>query len=93
MKKIFALKKRQIMKKACSVAYPLTQYKNRPGIFMWHHGRCGSTVLGKLLDQHPDINWRGEIFELYAVHGIEPLSVEEDIKYVRAIGSMSGLQR
>lgn len=32
-------------------------------IAMFHAGRCGSTVLGDLLNQHPKIFWDGEIFE------------------------------
>lgn len=34
-----------------------------PGIIaMFHIGRCGSTVLGNLLDQHEKIFWDGEIY-------------------------------
>ncbi len=29
-------------------------------VIMFHVGRSGSTVLGDLLDQHPEIDWRGE---------------------------------
>ncbi|MEO8444147.1 MAG: hypothetical protein ABI567_03965, partial [Gammaproteobacteria bacterium] len=29
----------------------------------FHIGRCGSTVLGDLLDQHPAVRWLGEIHE------------------------------
>lgn len=32
---------------------------------MFHLGRCGSTVLGQMLNQHPQIHWAGEIFEDY----------------------------
>jgi glycosyltransferase involved in cell wall biosynthesis len=32
-------------------------------IAMVHHGRCGSQVLGDLLDQHSQISWEGELFE------------------------------
>lgn len=31
-------------------------------IVMFHPGRCGSTVLGDLLNQHPQINWASEIY-------------------------------
>lgn len=31
-------------------------------VAMFHHGRCGSSVLGDLLDQHPAIRWDGEVF-------------------------------
>ncbi len=32
-------------------------------IAMIHHGRCGSQVLGDLLNQHSLISWDGELFE------------------------------
>lgn len=32
------------------------------GVVIWHIGRCGSTVLGTMLDQHPSIQWENEIF-------------------------------
>jgi len=32
-------------------------------IAMFHTGRCGSTVLGDMLGQHPDFFWASEIFE------------------------------
>ena len=34
----------------------------RTDIVMFHTGRCGSTVLGQMLNQHPAITWAGEIF-------------------------------
>lgn len=37
----------------------------RRGVAMFHTGRSGSTVLGKMLEQHPRIRWGGEIFEGY----------------------------
>ena len=33
------------------------------GVFMFHQGRCGSTVLSRLLDGHPRLTAFGEIFE------------------------------
>jgi len=30
-------------------------------VAMFHVGRCGSTVIGNLLDQHPKIYWDGEV--------------------------------
>lgn len=32
-------------------------------ICMLHLGRCGSTVVGSMLDQHPAIQWDGEVFD------------------------------
>lgn len=34
-----------------------------PGVFMFHQGRCGSTVVSLMLDQHPRIVAFGEVFE------------------------------
>lgn len=37
---------------------------NRLGnVAMLHAGRCGSSVVADLLDQHPDVWWAGELFE------------------------------
>ena len=36
----------------------------RPGnILIIHIGRCGSTVLGKMLNEHPMIYWASELYE------------------------------
>ena len=35
------------------------------GVVNWHIGRCGSSVLGSLLDQHPDVGYGNEIFSPY----------------------------
>lgn len=32
-------------------------------VLMVHPGRCGSSVLGSLLNQHPDVFWCGEMFQ------------------------------
>jgi hypothetical protein len=37
----------------------------RQHVAMFHIGRCGSQVLGEMLDQHPAIFWDGEIFQPY----------------------------
>ena len=35
----------------------------RPGaVALFHTGRCGSTVLTDLLDQHPEVSWDGETY-------------------------------
>jgi len=36
--------------------------KRKGSVLMIHVGRCGSTVIGNMLDQHPDIYWDGEIY-------------------------------
>ncbi len=33
----------------------------KPNVVMVHMGRSGSTVLGNLLDQHPDLHWDSEV--------------------------------
>lgn len=49
-------------------------------IAMFHTGRCGSTVLGDMLNQHPSIDWDCEIYEpngaLYHKHGIRADAVD-----------------
>ena len=50
---------------------------------MWHHGRCGSSVLGKLLNQHPEIRWYREIFERYSSRQEARPNFRDDIKRVR----------
>jgi glycosyltransferase involved in cell wall biosynthesis len=53
--------------KAVSPAKPARRDRRSAGpatrIAMIHHGRCGSQVLGDLLDQHSRICWEGELFE------------------------------
>src|SRR5262245_20054878 len=68
---------------ALATAYPLVSSSKREGIFMWHHGRCGSTVLGDLLDQHPAIRWYGEIFEGYALRHARRTRFRDDLRYVQ----------
>lgn len=43
-------------------------------VAMLHPGRCGSTVLGAMLNWHSKIRWNGEIFERYwgKKHGKDP---------------------
>jgi hypothetical protein len=50
---------------------------------MFHHGRCGSSVLGDLLDQHSAVDWDGEVYnfkrkywaELSEAERADPLGV------------------
>jgi hypothetical protein len=44
---------------------PLTLFR-LGRVCLWHSGRCGSTVLGDLLEQHPRIYWAGEVLEKYS---------------------------
>jgi hypothetical protein len=59
-------------------------YSGRRGILLWHHGRCGSSVLSRLLDQHPDISWHRELYRRYTVKGIDRPNFLDDIHRVRA---------
>lgn len=45
--------------------HTLNGFYRKQHIAMLHNGRCGSTVLAKMLDQHPKIHWPGEVFEVY----------------------------
>lgn len=74
---------RHLKIKLIAAAYPLLPSGKRKGVFMWHHGRCGSTVLGCILNQHPGIRWRGEIYEPYAEAGIPRPNFRDDLKYAQ----------
>ena len=76
---------KQIEIEALASVYPFLSSSKHAGIFMWHHGRCGSTVLGRLLNQHPDIRWYGEIFEGYAARQMQRAKFHDDIKYVQVV--------
>ena len=57
-------------------------YPFRPGnIVMFHIGRCGSQVLGSLLEQHPKILWEGEIYRQFKP---ELYLFSEPISYLRS---------
>lgn len=56
------------------------------GIAMFHVGRSGSTVLARLLDQHPRVKWDGEIYyNRWEELGTTPESFGsfDPIKYLR----------
>jgi hypothetical protein len=74
---------REVRIKLCGSLYPFLPSEKRKGIFMWHHGRCGSTVLAEMLNQHPSIHWPGEIFESYAEAGVPRPNFREDLKYIQ----------
>jgi len=40
-------------------------YSRKKNVAMLHTGRCGSTVLGRMLNSHSKIIWAGEIFEKF----------------------------
>jgi hypothetical protein len=44
----------------------------RGNIALFHAARCGSTVIGDLLGQHPDICWKGEIFNKITKDYVRP---------------------
>lgn len=37
----------------------------RREVLVWHIGRCGSTVLGRCLNQHSELHWNNEIFNTW----------------------------
>ncbi len=48
--------------------------RRQGNVAMLHAGRCGSSVLADLLNQHPDMKWGGEVFEsmLPAYYKMDP---------------------
>lgn len=56
------MKKGPAQRTLSALAAPLAPWLP-DGVFVFHQGRCGSTVLAHMLDQHPRIAAFGEIFE------------------------------
>lgn len=52
-----------------------------PAAVMVHHGRCGSTVLGDMLNQHSKVHWDGEIY--YQPGWMDALAPMERIHFER----------
>lgn len=53
-------------------------------VAMFHAGRCGSTVVGMLLNQHPRVRWAGEIFaSLKRKYGRDSWIWEEPLRMIR----------
>lgn len=77
--------------KLLASAYPLFPTDKRKGVFIWHHGRFGSTVLGCILNQHPGISWRGEIYERYAEAGTPRPNFRDDLEYAQIEHELKGL--
>lgn len=76
---------RALKLKALASAYPIFPANKRKGVFMWHHGRCGSTVLGRMLNQHPDVDWGSEIYQPYAEAGIPRRNFRDDLKFAQIV--------
>lgn len=76
---------RELKIRLLASAYPLFSADKHKGVFMWHHGRCGSTVLARMLDQHPNILWRGEIYERHATNGLPRQNFRDDLKFAQIV--------
>ena len=64
----------------------LNIYYRKKYVAMLHPGRCGSTVLGNMLNAHTQISWAGEIFERY-------MGLEKYKKVNRFTEKMIGMSR
>lgn len=62
----------------------VNKLRNKPSrtlnVAMFHSGRCGSTVLGNLLNQHSLVRWGDEVFEVpyykkLLASGVKPLDM------------------
>ena len=61
-----------------------TKAVRQANVAMFHHGRCGSTVIGMLLNQHPEIKWAGEIFaQLKSKYGKESWVWERPYRMIK----------
>ena len=59
----------------------LNKTQRKTKVAMLHPGRCGSTVVGSLLNQHPSFYWSGEPFE--KLMGTDSLKNEAVIKVIK----------
>jgi hypothetical protein len=51
----------------------------RPGnVALFHFGRCGSTVVGDLLGQHPRVFWDGEVYERMRTASLVEMRMTDD---------------
>lgn len=55
-----------VLSKAKNAVYwvlnPVLKPLRKERVVMFHHGRCGSTVVARMLNEHPSIYWAHEIF-------------------------------
>jgi len=59
----------------------INKVERKSKIAMFHPGRCGSTVVGSLLNQHPSFYWSGEPFEKLMGKGpLDKKSIKQVIK-------------
>ena len=60
------------------------------GVATWHEGRCGSSVLGALLNQHSQIQAANEIFSRYMPRrwGDQPVPAMPEVLY-QTVGQAS----
>ena len=62
----------------------LTEPLRETNVAMFHIGRCGSTAVGVLLNQHPRIRWGGEIFaSLKRKYGRNSWVWEDPLRMIR----------
>ena len=61
-----------------------TKAVRQANVVMFHPGRCGSTVVGMLLNQHPKVKWAGEIFaQIKSKYGKESWVWERPYEMIR----------
>ncbi|MEO8664080.1 MAG: FkbM family methyltransferase [Ignavibacteria bacterium] len=57
---------------------PFSEKKRVGNVSMLHLGRCGSSVLGFILNQHPKIHWDSEVFHFIYDKELEELKMTSD---------------
>lgn len=61
-----------------------TKRLRKTNVVMFHIGRCGSTVVGTLLNQHPKIRWGGELFaNLKRKYGMDSWVWEDPLRMIK----------
>lgn len=75
----------------------LNSFGRKQKVAMFHPGRCGSTVLGEMLNSHSDVFWGGEVFErgLHLYNGKRPdVSVDKTLPWMeqRRVSKIFGFE-
>jgi LPS sulfotransferase NodH len=70
--KFFRRKIRRAARRALRIILGGTGNEHRINVAMIHVGRCGSTVLCRMLSNHENIHWAAEFFDRFFKEGYQP---------------------
>ncbi|MFZ1320197.1 MAG: FkbM family methyltransferase [Ignavibacteria bacterium] len=64
---------------------PISKKRREGNVAMFHLGRCGSSVLGHMLNENPNIFWDGENIGNFYLKKLEVGKLNEDVKHLSDI--------